>query len=195
LKPGILSNTRETTARLQRIRPDPNLKNYLATLGLFGWIEFPVVLLFIAAIRQTTLQMTSQERVKSLHDLYRTLSGLDLPCSLSIEFRWQTWLASGFDEDALRLVIEYLRRGMRDKKRSIACLRFSYLIQDTDLFAEHLSMARALARKPVVDAGRAQVLRSTGRPCDTPQTKVRTAGEVLRGNEALKELLKLRDNL
>jgi hypothetical protein len=30
------------------------------------------------------------------------LTGFDLPCSLSIEFRWQTWLASGFDEDALK---------------------------------------------------------------------------------------------
>jgi hypothetical protein len=142
-----------------------------------------------------SITMNQQERVKSLHDLYQTLSGLEITLTMQGIYTWEAWLAKGFCEDDLRLVIEHLRRKVKDGKRMISTLRFSKLIGYTDYFAEDLAEARALARKPVVDSGKAQALASTGRTCDTPQAKVRTAGEVLRGNEALKKLLELRDSL
>jgi hypothetical protein len=136
-----------------------------------------------------------EKRINELHSIYQMLTGLSVPLSVGMHYAWGCWLLKGWNEDDLRLTIEFLRRKIKAGRKTLACFRFSSFIGNTDFFAEDLAEARALARNPVVDTGRAQALHSTGRAYEAPQAKVRSAAQVMAGNEALKKLLELRDNL
>lgn len=97
--------------------------------------------------------------------------------------------------DDLVTVLSHLLGQVRRKERTLACLRFSTLIQDTENFEEHLSMALALSRRPAVDRGRSEALKATGRSAEPCVNEAYQVGDVIRASKGLQDLLKLRDNL
>lgn len=111
-----------------------------------------------------------------LHNLYCSLTGLQLKLMMREVFAWNAFTAHGFTEDDLRLVVPHLKAKIKAGRKWPSALLFRNLIEREDFFNEELSEAKALARVPKVDKGRESVLRATGRP---PQVKdnVTTAGQ------------------
>ena len=127
----------------------------------------------------------SEETIKELHGCYCRMTGLEVPLTMQRMFTWERWLHEKLTIDDLRLVIEVLRRKIKAGKKTLACLKFTNLIGNTEFFTEDLAEARQMARLPKVDEGRASVLRATGRPIhhDKPP---RTAAQVVADEEAFK---------
>lgn len=130
-----------------------------------------------------------------LHSRYCSLAGLCKPLTMDAIAIWRNWIAGGFTLKDLELVIGHLKRKIRERDRLNAALRFGWLIRNTESFGEELAEARALARVPRQDPARAAVLRATGRETVKVSDNVRTPAQILAGENALKELLKLRDTL
>lgn len=128
-------------------------------------------------------------RATQFHRLYCSLTGLDLKLMMRQVFAWNAFVAHGFTEDDLRLVIPHLKAKIREKRKWPSALLFSNLIENESNFNEELSEARALARKPKVDHGKESVLRATGRPTQH-EYKVTPAGEA-----AFEALRKLKESL
>ena len=135
-------------------------------------------------------------KVRPLHNLYEDLSGLPVELTLTRIWRWEAWLAKGWGEPELRLVIGHLKR------RSVGApvwakknMMFTKFVGDLELFEELLSEARAVARTPRFDPGKEQVLRATHRPARPEPNKEKTPDQIMRENNALRQLLELRDNL
>ena len=134
--------------------------------------------------------------ISGLHEAYCRGSGL--PVSLSMEriWLWEAWMSHGWTEADLLMVLAYLKR-KSDSGQHWArnALQFSSLIRDCSRYEELLMECRAQARVKQVNLGKAQVLRATGRDATAPTSEPRSAAQVLRGDEALKALLQLRDSL
>ncbi len=139
--------------------------------------------------------MVDRTRIEPLHALYQAMSGLSVPLSVGMHYTWEAWMLRGFTDDDLRLTIEFLRRKIKEGRKTLACLRFSTFIGNTDYFAEDLAEARALSRRPPIDTGRREALRSSGREATPPTPDAKPVRDVIAGNKALKELLRLRDSL
>jgi len=122
------------------------------------------------------------------------MTGLEVPLTMQRMFMWERWLHEKLTIDDLQLVIEVLRRKIKAGKKTLACLKFTNLIGNTEFFTEDLAEARQLARLPKVDEERASVLRATGRPTyhDKP---ARTAAQVLADQEAFKAFRAFKETL
>lgn len=135
-------------------------------------------------------------KIGALHKVYEQVSGLPVQLNLSRVFAWETWLSKGWTEGDLRLVMAHLKR--RSGSAPVWAkmnMMFTKFIADPQTFEELLSEARALARVPKFDPGKAQVLRDTRRSDKPDPSKPKTPEQVMRESEALKALLDLRDNL
>lgn len=129
-----------------------------------------------------------------VHKAYCAMTGLYVPLTMARMCTWHAWLCRGWTIDHLRLVVNFISHKLSEPARTNS-LRFSRLIEDMDRFEEDLAEAQARARVPRIDAGRAQVLRATGRVVERPTSEPKSAEAILRANQALAELLKVRDNL
>lgn len=139
--------------------------------------------------------MTLEEQIKELHGTYCRLTGVNLPFSQECQFRWEVFIKWGhYNVRDLEVVIAYLRKRIRKGERRQESFRFNYLVGDLERFAEDLSFATAEARKPVVSAGRAEVLRATGRPVEQPTRPARSINQIM-NSPGFKELMDLRDKL
>ena len=136
-----------------------------------------------------------ESTIKDLHSCYCRVSGMEVPLTMQRMFTWEAWALPGHTIDDLRLVVEVLRRKIREGKNTLACLRFTNLIGDCERFQETLSEARAMSRAPKVDSGRADVLKATGRSATPEQSEARSVGDVLKAEAAFKEFQKLKDLL
>ena len=128
--------------------------------------------------------MPTTDQTQALHARYEALTGLSLPWSMRWHFAWEQWLVHGYTEVDLELVVAYIKRGIKARRRYPGALRFKNLIENYDNFAEELGMARAdaRARKAQGDPNRAAVLGQTGRKADTGRP-ARTAADVMAGEE------------
>ena len=100
-----------------------------------------------------------------------------------------------FTEQDLKTVIQFIMNKERQHKPHRA-LTFRSFISGPDsltFFMEDLVEAKAMKRAVPVTA-KDKVLEQSGRPKPV-QYVARSAAEILAGEEALKELIKLRDNL
>jgi hypothetical protein len=122
---------------------------------------------------------------------------MDVPYSMARHFQWESWWAHGYREADLHCVIAYLLEKIRAGHRFLESLKFSNLIGNTERFAEDLSVARAWNRansgRP--DPARTSILKQTNRHADQFKDTVRSAEQVIKGDQALKQLLALRDKL
>jgi hypothetical protein len=130
-----------------------------------------------------------------LHQAYCAAVGYEVALTLQRIFAWEAWKARGWTKDDLLLVISHLKSKIRAGRKWDSCLRFYQLICRLEDFEEELCAARALARKPKMDAGKAQVLRATHRPDEPPAKAPRTAAQIIAADLELRKLLDLRDSL
>lgn len=139
--------------------------------------------------------MTTEANLKRLHETYISLSGNDIPWGVTgyIPSIWFTW-AKQFTESDLRLVLLHLNKQIQLKHRNPGCVRFTNLVQDTIKFAEELAEVKAMLRNRRTETPRQRILAATGRQ-EPEQDRVKTPAQLLRDNEALNKLLRLRDSL
>lgn len=136
----------------------------------------------------------TQEQIAELHRVYGEMTGLAVPLTQGNIFRWEAWCFHGFNLADLRLVVGFLKGKIKTGPKTIACLRFSNFIGNPEFFAEDLAEARAVGRRPVVDKGRREVLRVTGRETER-KPEFRTAAQILAGEEAFKQFQALKAQL
>lgn len=134
------------------------------------------------------------EDFTSIHSVYISCTDRNLPLSVREHFLWAAWTAHEpkWTADDLRLVIAFINGRIKQGRRFPESLRLYNLI-DPARFADDYLDAKAEARKPV-RSDRQSVLEATGRPEQVPD-HVQSAEQVIRGSEALRKLLELRDNL
>lgn len=102
--------------------------------------------------------------------------------TMQCHFQWHAWTAMGWTEPDLRLVVNHLKRLIRLERRRPESLKFHNLI-NVDRFSEDLADARAESRvKPVTPRDR--ILSATGRVANNVTANVRTAAEIMAGNQA-----------
>lgn len=130
----------------------------------------------------------------AMHSAYCSFTNRDLPIGARHLWAWEIFLAKGFKEKDLQLVVSHIKSLIKLKRRRPESFRFHLLVEDTDRFAEDLAEARALNRGSRKDLEKESVLRTTGRGSEVPVT-VRTANDVMRGNAEMRKLLELRDAL
>jgi len=135
--------------------------------------------------------MTLPTQIQALHALFIELTGRDVPLD-DVGYRyaqWAEWIRSGQGtEEKLRVVVAYVKRGIKDRTRHPGALKFQNLIVDwprfADDYAEAMQQMRGMEalKRSVVDPGKAEAPRATGRvEVDRP---ARSAGEI--AAEALK---------
>lgn len=131
--------------------------------------------------------------VEMLHSIYCMETGQAVGRTYQREFAWTEFITRGFTITDLQDVIRDIRRAIGRGERRPEALKFSNLIQDVDRFEEQLAMLRSRQRAarpaPAVSAGKAEVLRATGRSPETaPPQGAKTLGELI---TKLKEVTKL----
>lgn len=115
----------------------------------------------------------------ALHKVYVETTGRVMPMTMRMAFAWEDWQGHGFVESDLRLVVAHIKSLISEKRRRPESLRFHHLIEDTDRFLEDLAEAKALSRKPKVDAGKAKVLKASGRSEEPPAGGFRPVAELI----------------
>lgn len=114
---------------------------------------------------------------------------------MMLEHVWFDWWHEGYTEEDLRLTIAYLSK-LYAKRPDVlaACLRLRRLIGDTLFFAQHLAEARKIVRVRE-ESAKESVLRSTGRTT-VPETKpARSAGDILKADQAFQQFVELKGKL
>ncbi len=130
----------------------------------------------------------------ALHSVWMQATHRDIAMSITDHHRWNYWVAKGWTEADLRLVIAFINRRIKAGRRFPESLRLYNLI-DVDRFEQDLQDARAEARQYAArPRPRQNMLSSVGRP-EPIKDNAQSAGQVIRDNEALKALLKFRDSL
>lgn len=137
--------------------------------------------------------MPNNKTIESLHAAYTRLTGYVLQLDMAREYEWFQWQRRGFTEQDLALVINYIKRGIREGRRNQGALKFSNLIVSSDFFEEDLAEAKALARMPKPNPHKQEVLRATGR-IEQPSQSARSAAEVIK-TSVYQELVALRKSL
>lgn len=140
--------------------------------------------------------------IPELHESYCRLTKLPLRyIPMEHDRDWYEWVKrlqlQDPDQDlkeALELVVGRINFTVKDKHIRTNMLSFSYLIRRPDLFVEHLTAAKADARKPQ-QTERDRVLASTGRPkcpsCDRRAKQlVRTPAQIIAEHEKMAAMLK-----
>lgn len=141
--------------------------------------------------------MTDETPLASeLHAVYCGLTGLTVPLSIQRIFAWSAW-SKEFDVKDLRLVVGWLQGQIKQKRKWPSCLLFSRLIADREEFGEHLSMARADARKAKPDPGLRRVMIATGRRAKEEPVRItaRSAEQILAAEKAFAAFRELRNTL
>lgn len=107
---------------------------------------------------------------------------------------WREFIATGFTESDLTITVALLRFKIKRGHKTLSCLRFGNFIGNLEWFSEDLAEAKALARAPKPPAHN-RTLHQTGHTAKVHSETTRPIGDVIRGQEALAQLLRLRDSL
>ena len=121
--------------------------------------------------------MTSDADIRALHAAYCAATGFAVELTMQRMFAWEPWAARGYGPDDIRALVRHHKDQGR-AGRPMRSLLFRNLIAGiaaVESAEEDLAMLRARSRVPAVDAGRASVLRATGRPED--ESAKRRSGE------------------
>ena len=138
------------------------------------------------------------ERVEAIHKLFCAMTGRELPLDLggARAHQWAQWFQEGFTEDDLRLVVPFLRQGIREGRRNEGALKFVNLIADPLKFGDDLAQAKThqkiRERAPKVDQGKEQVLRQSGR---APENDYNLKNCTPAGEAAFRELQRFKESL
>ena len=86
-----------------------------------------------------------EKRARDLHDWFNRETGQNLPWTVVWRFRWEAWLAAGFNGPQLRSVLLYRRRQVADGKRHARSLTLLNLLEMESFQADLglVSMRRA----------------------------------------------------
>ena len=106
--------------------------------------------------------MDRATKISELHAEYQRLTGLRVSLA-GREWCWWEWIKRELTLDDLRLLIKNKQRRIRAGECTPRSLAFRFLIGNSDVAEEDVLSLRAAARSPRVSAGRADVLRATGR--------------------------------
>jgi len=165
-----------------------------------------------------------RDQIIRLHSIYCNETGLHVGLDTARERDWYDWLKrlaptssptlsptssiridkvsdkggrESSPEQALRLVIAHLQRGIREQKRNPGALKFRNLIGMPDYFEEDLAEARAQARgaQSKVQSPKSKVLQATGRTATEPDRAARTPAQIMAADQAFAEFRKLKDTL
>ena len=79
---------------------------------------------------------TSESRAKALHAWFCKETGQNLPWTTVWAFRWEVWLAAGFNGPQLRSVILYRRRQIAEGKRHARSLTLLNLLEPESFQAD-----------------------------------------------------------
>jgi len=137
----------------------------------------------------------STPHLAAIHAVYNAVTKRQLPMTTSHMWAWEIWLAKGYTEADLKLVVKHINELIKEKRRRPESFRFHNLIEDCSRFQEDLSEARALYRRPAMDANRASVLRAAGRPVEQNEGKARSAADILAGEKAFEAFRQMGNNL
>lgn len=113
------------------------------------------------------------------HHLYVKLTALPIVFGSDRRFAWELFCLR-FTEDDLRTVIAFLKE-KKAKRQPARSLSFRSLISgpgSLSYFEEDLAEARATRRIPVVDHGKAAILKASGREAQ-PQSEAVPIGKVI----------------
>lgn len=125
--------------------------------------------------------------IELMHRAYTSITGLHYTLDRRRMDAWRNWLGHGWTKADLVLVVDRLRKKIFRGQKWQSSLNFKNLIERVDYFEEELVEARAFARRPVIDIGKAQVMEQTGRKLEAPPVKTKTAGDVMDGARAFAE--------
>lgn len=128
------------------------------------------------------MQIITAQTIQEMFNAYNQATGYDVP--FNVVWERQLWEAAkiGLTADLLLLAVKERLRGVGAGDRKPACVMPRNLIATDDAVNELLCEAYALMAKrriKVMDAGRAEVMRMTGRPTELPTAKVRSSAEAL----------------
>lgn len=142
--------------------------------------------------------MNTSNQIQALHAAYVSATGLDIRLDISREREWFEYVNKGFTQEDLRLVIEHLKRGIREQRRNPGALKFRNLIGQLDYFEEDLAEARALTRAKkagqTIEPGKAAVLRASGRESASQASPERRVQEIIE-SKGFQELAKFKETL
>jgi len=113
-----------------------------------------------------------EENHTALHQTYCALTHRNMVLTTREHYGWNAFVAKGWTEDDLRLVIGFIQRRIKAGKRFPESFRFHNLILDQSRFADDLLDARAEARQPRPSA-KDRLLASTNRPAPIHDNAVR----------------------
>lgn len=132
---------------------------------------------------------------ETMHTIYVQLTGLQIAWGASRRYAWEIFCLK-FSEDDLRLLVGFLK-WKQSKRMPTRSLNFRSLIAGPGSVAyaeEDIAEARATKRIPVVDAGKASVLKSTGRN-DSVVATARSAADIIAGEAAFEKFRGLKKEL
>lgn len=130
----------------------------------------------------------AQTDIRALHDAYCRSTGMQIPLDMAREQAWFWVWKRGIRAADIILLVAFLRRQIAAEKRNPGCLKFRNLVGNPDYLEEDLAEARAIARRPVKDQGRADVLQASGRPSAAEPPPARHAGAILPPDEVSRRL-------
>ena len=70
-----------------------------------------------------------EKRAQALHEWFNRETGQNLPWTTVWHFRWEVWLAAGFNGPQLRRVLLYRRRQAAAGSRHMRCLALMNLLE------------------------------------------------------------------
>lgn len=134
------------------------------------------------------MTITTQQ-TEQLHSQYIKLTGLQVPYSMGRHYYWEQFIAAGHTGNDLSLLVGYIKRRIREKRREKESLMFRNLIQNLENTEDDLSMARAEARIPHHDPSKASVLRATQRPITATVSQPTPVIDVMEQHKEMARLL------
>lgn len=129
------------------------------------------------------LMRDESPQLRALHGVYCQLAQAQLALTMTRMYYWSAFLARGFTESDLCLVLRYLWHEIKAERRRYGSLKFSNLIMDIDRFEEDVQLARGWERNHRPAPSPKERVLAQARPvaCERVQAKenVRSVSEVI----------------
>ncbi len=120
--------------------------------------------------------------VNFLHASYNHARHLEVPMQMAHERAWFNGLQAGITPEMVADVIRHREQRIKAGVRNIECLLIRNLCGDDEKIADFIEEAYMLAARKrirVLDPGRAQVMRATGRSVEVPEQPAKHVSESL----------------
>lgn len=135
--------------------------------------------------------MITESQIKSCYDAYIKATGLDIKLTTHLRYSFERFCFEGYSPEDITLVVNYIKRRIKIRRREKESLLPRNLIQNTSNFAEDLSIAKLEQRdrnnRP--DSSKQEVLNSTGRTIQ-PKENCVSVGQVMNERLKMSDMLK-----